>query len=548
MAQPLEQLKQVVGEANVLSSLSDIERHSLDITLWETRGVAVVLPESVAQVARVVRIAAEHRLPVWTFSGGKNWGYGAKLARENGAVILYLKRMNQIREVNEDLAYAVVEPGVTYRQLDNYLKSRSIKLWADCTDSTPEGSVLGNALERGIGYTHYSDHFGALCGMEVVLPSGEVLRTGGGPPNSNVHHIYKWGVGPYLDGLFGQSNLGVVTSAGIWLMPEPAAMAAYVCEIDRDEDFLRAVDALRYLALRGIIAPNMHIANDIMSFANLVQYPYDRLDGATYLSPQVRAELRRRLLVSRWLIGGAVYGEVGQVRLYRRIIRRELGSFGRITFFDDRKMRLVERLAGPWKARQGGPIDRALRSITHASYQKVDAVRHLYPTFKGIPGEHILSFAYFKNRRYKTREDRPTKDVDPARDGCGLIWANVSCPMTSENCGELVRILEPVFQKHGFDMCLVFLTQNPRTLMALMPLFFDRDNPDERARVTALYDEIFDVTARTGYQQARTTVAHFDRILSQAPEYCRFVQTLKHAVDPENVLAPGRYGIGEPVA
>ena len=156
----------------------------------------------------------------------------------DGAVILLLERMNRILEVNEDLAYAVIEPGVTYKQLADHLRSRAIKLWADCTDSTPQGSVLGNALDRGLGHTPYGDHFGNLCGLEVVLANGEVIQTGAAPPDSPTWHTFKWGTGPYLEGLFSQSNFGIVTRAGIWLMPEPEAFQAFLCEIEQEENCL----------------------------------------------------------------------------------------------------------------------------------------------------------------------------------------------------------------------------------------------------------------------------------------------------------------------
>ena len=68
------------------------------------------------------------------------------------------------------------------------------------------------------------DHFAAQCGMEVVLPNGELLRTGmGALPGAETWQQYSYGFGPYLDGIFTQSSLGIVTKMGIWLMPEPEA-------------------------------------------------------------------------------------------------------------------------------------------------------------------------------------------------------------------------------------------------------------------------------------------------------------------------------------
>ena len=155
---------------------------------------AVVFPTNVEEVSTIVKLANEFHVPVWPVSKGLNWGYGSATPERDNTVVLHLERMNRISEVNEDLAYAVIEPGVSYRQLKEHLLASGSRLWCDCTDGPPEGSVLGNALERGMGVSHYADHFGTLCGLEVVLADGSIVRTGGGAfgkcPTWNTH---KWG-------------------------------------------------------------------------------------------------------------------------------------------------------------------------------------------------------------------------------------------------------------------------------------------------------------------------------------------------------------------
>ena len=70
----------------------------------------------------------------------------------------------------------------------------------------------------------YRNHFDSHCGMEVVLANGEVMRTGmGAMPGAKTWQQYKFGFGPWIDGMFSQSNFGVVTKMGFWLMPQPDA-------------------------------------------------------------------------------------------------------------------------------------------------------------------------------------------------------------------------------------------------------------------------------------------------------------------------------------
>ncbi len=90
------------------------------------------------------------------------------------------------------------------------------------TGSTPDSSLIGNALERGAGSGPYYDRFAHVCNLEVILPTGECINTGFGRfPEAKTASLHRWGVGPYLDGIFTQSNLGIVTEMTVWLAPLP---------------------------------------------------------------------------------------------------------------------------------------------------------------------------------------------------------------------------------------------------------------------------------------------------------------------------------------
>jgi len=218
----LEKLLALLGPENITTEAGELEAVSRTCIPYQEIPAVAVYPISTEQVQGVVRLAREFDVPLWPVSTGKNWGYGEKTACYPGGITLILARMNRIWAVDEELGYAVIEPGVTYKQLNDYLKEHGSGFWADTAGTTQYASVLGNALDKGRGLTPYADHFGCLCGMDVVMPDGQLLETGGGPTGNNqIRHTYKWGVGPYLDGLFAQSNLGIVVKTGIWLMPAP---------------------------------------------------------------------------------------------------------------------------------------------------------------------------------------------------------------------------------------------------------------------------------------------------------------------------------------
>jgi len=157
--------------------------------------------------------------------------------------------MSRILDVNEENATCLVEPGVSYFDLYRYIRANKLKLWIDCPDPG-WGSLIGNALDHGNGYTMspFRDHFGAHCGMEVVLADGELVRTGmGALPGAKTWQQSKFGFGPELDGLFSQGNTGVVTKMGFWLMAEPEAYLSGTVMVYRHADLAPLLKAFQVL-------------------------------------------------------------------------------------------------------------------------------------------------------------------------------------------------------------------------------------------------------------------------------------------------------------
>lgn len=258
--QAVAEFRQVVGNEWVYIEDADLDLYRDAYSpLWgeeeEKIASAAIAPQSAEEVQAVMRIANAYKIPVYPVSTGRNLGYGGSAPVLSGSVVLDLKRMNRIIEVNEANAFALVEPGVSYFDLYKHIQDRGLKLWIDCPDPG-WGSVIGNALDHGAGYTTnpYRDHFEAHCGMEIVLANGDIVRTGmGALPNAETWQQFRWGFGPWVDGLFGQSNFGVVTKMGIWLLPAPEAYRSGSVQVMGYNDIHQLVEVTARMMYSGVL-------------------------------------------------------------------------------------------------------------------------------------------------------------------------------------------------------------------------------------------------------------------------------------------------------
>ncbi|MEU0256886.1 FAD-binding oxidoreductase [Streptomyces sp. NPDC006184] len=222
----LDAAGRILGEERVVRPAGDAEQTRLlgpNTSLFRSRRVAAVLrPATAGQVGEIVELFS--REPdsgsLHAISTGRNWGLGSREPAEDGAVVLDLGGLDRVRALDLDAGWAVVEPGVTQGRLSRLLAHTS--RMANVTVSAAATSIVGNALDRGVGLRGQRTE--DLAGLEVVLPGGETVRVGWWPGAGRTAPVYPHGLGPSALPLFVQSNLGVVTAAVIRLPARPEAL------------------------------------------------------------------------------------------------------------------------------------------------------------------------------------------------------------------------------------------------------------------------------------------------------------------------------------
>ena len=228
-------LIKIVGEERVSANAEERFIYSRDSGAQPPRSVDyVVMPKTTEEVRQVVLLANQEKIPVTPLGGG--FTLSALVVPNQGGMVLDMKQMDRIIEVDETNRYALIEPGVSQAALQAYLKKHHPHLQHSTPEAPPTVTVVGNALIQGHG--HISPRYGInsdmVNGMEVVLPTGEVCKIGSGAVGSS---WFTRGPLPDLPGLFigWFGTTGIVTKLAIKLFPKPAyreVLAFYTDEVD----------------------------------------------------------------------------------------------------------------------------------------------------------------------------------------------------------------------------------------------------------------------------------------------------------------------------
>ncbi len=456
---------------------------------------AAVAPASVEQVQKVLAIAREYKLPLWTISTGRNLAYGGPGPRKAGMVTLDLKRMNRIVEINEKHGYAVVEPGVSYFDLYHELQRRGSRLWID--PAAPGwGGVLGNLVDHGAGYTPYGDHLLMQCGMQVVLADGTVVETGmGALPGSRTREVYKYGTGPWVDGLFTQSNMGVVTRVGIWLMREPPGYRPYLVTFENEDDLHQIIEIVRPLRLTTII-PNAATTVGLVWDAAISATKRQYYDGKGPLPPSAAKKVCADLRIGMWNFYGALYGPPPIMDNNWKVIRDAFSQVKGATFYEEK--------------------DRSDPTFRY----RADLMR-------GVPSMTEFSVLNWNAANAHT-------DFSPLS------------PVSGADAERQYHIIRDRCAEYGFEYVGEFLVAW-RQMYHIAFVMFDRNDEDERNRADELFRHMVADAAAAGYGEYRTHLDFMDDVAATYDWNDRALwklhERLKDALDPDGILSPGKMGI-----
>jgi FAD/FMN-containing dehydrogenase len=477
-------------------------------------------------VPAILAIARDCAVPVYPISTGRNWGYGGALPAGEDCAILDLSRLTAIRAIDRDAGLFEVEAGVTQGRMAEYLRERGLPFMVPTTGAGPDASLVGNAIERGYGITPHADHFAAVTRVEAVLADGRVYTpalTAFG--TEQVDHAFKWGLGPYVDGLFTQSNLGVVTAMTLALARRSERVEGFyfaVADAAALEEVCAAVRQV--LEELGSVTGSINLMNRHRVLAMTAPYDPSRVGADGLLTDDAVRDLGRRYQVDPWMGMGALYGPTEMVAAARKLVRRRLAGLARrLVFLTRPRARFFERLA------------RLVLGKTHAIAATLGRVGDSLEILEGRPNRAAFPLVYWKRGGADIRAP-----LDPARDGCGLIWYAPLVPFKPKVISAYLESCMRVLKAYRMEPLVTLTTLSPGCVESTVPLLFDRNDPEEVERAHRCHDALLEVGRQIGVAPYRVHVGAMDRIVGSGT-YWDVVHELKRALDPAGILAPGRY-------
>ncbi len=528
-----------LGDDNVVLDVEALRRAETATFPTDQRIRAIVSPASTAEVQECVRIGRRYGTALYPVSRGTNWGYGSRVPVTTGSILLDLSRMDRIDDLDETLAHVSVEPGVTFRRAFEFLRRHRSRLLLCAIGGSPDSSLIGNVVERGIGKGPYGDRFAHVCNLEVVTKTGALVHTGlGRLGEARAAPLHRWGLGPSLDGLFSQSSFGIVTRMTQWLMPRPELFQILYYQIARDEGVPGVIDALRALMMSGALRPTLTLYNDYRVLACTGSYPYERAGGRTPLPAELRAALCSQQDGGR---GAGAWG--GDIAIYspsaehgratRRLVERALsGKVERLTAIEADADEIDSLLDGADslddKANEGRSSPDSLR-------------RGLLLNFLGVPAADAIRSVYWR------KPSPPPPDLDPDRDRCGLLWCTPIVPFVGSDIAAALRIMDACMREHGFEPGLTIQCLTERAVYIVGSISYDRDAAGDDERALACYHRMTRSLAREGYPPYRLSIASMggtnDEALAARDDSAGVLDALGAALDPARIIAPGRYRV-----
>lgn len=458
-------------------------------------------------LAAILKSANEHDIPLFTISTGRNWGFGSHLPVRNNCVLIDLGEWTEISNYDAVHGTVEIEPGVTQRQLSQYLKDKQSSFFVDVTGSSQETSIIGNALERGVSYQALRTQNVAY--IEVLLATGETIRTGFGEyAQSQVKALYQHGVGPSLDQLFFQSNLGIVTKMAYQLSPRPDRQ--YMITIPFSNSQLsEVIEKVRYLRQQKVFSSVWHIASRERALENINAVVHGALQAQSMGDKRTQTlnQICKLLQMNDWILTGEVSGTKDVASAKKKEILRAFKGLAPARIIRKEHLGIAPKILSLLGFKALAIALESLSSLQGLNFGEPtnDTLRSLFPNSECSDLSQVDNLS----RRF--------------------AYCTPLAPLSGTGAEEIIQVLNKHFPA---EKCAVTLNViSDHILEGVISL------PADEAKHTALQQDYI----RRGLNPYRFGISQMGLAENPSPTYRKNLHAIKKILDPNEILSPGRY-------
>jgi 4-cresol dehydrogenase (hydroxylating) len=494
--------------------------------------------ESLLQLANKLAHQAELKFTLYPISTGLNWGYGTSQPPKIDVkvVILDLSGLTQI-ELDEGLGLVTVEPGVTQQRLSNFIKKKGDNFMVPVTGAGPNCSIVGNAIERGYGITPYTDHFAAVTALQGYWANARSYCSAVNKLDNSrdkvVDKTFKWGLGPYLDGLFTQSNFGIVTQMTIRLARKPQTFISFIIQVPADEDLEIAIPLIQRVLrdYEGIVG-SINLMDKRRVLSMFVQNPNP--GEHKVMSPSDIDKLSKNQKTPSWTIMGSIYGSYGVAKTVKKEIKRIFKELPCRQLYSDNPIFAILNTVTKTAPATLFNLIPALGLIKEqlASFERGKAI------MLGQPNNIALKLCYW---RHKNAHNFSADKLSPGKDGCGVLWYAPLVTMKPEIMREYVEFIRAICPKFNIEPLITFTNLKHDCVDSTIPILFDLSDPKAVKDAHNCLKELVLQGIKSGYVPYRLNIDQQQWLLDANAPFWQTVNDIKSVVDPNNILSLGRY-------
>ncbi|MAI36597.1 FAD-binding protein [Alteromonas sp.] len=497
-------------------------------------------PQAIPQILNTVdTLQNEYKhLSVYPISTGKNWGYGSATpsTKNENAILLDMSLLNEVTFFDAESGVISVQPGVTQQQLYEFLQEQNAPFMVPVTGAGPSTSILGNALERGYGITPVADHFTAVTAVKGYLADGSFyessLQAMSNASNSNgeecyVDKTFKWKHGPYLDGIFTQSGNMVVTEVTIALARKKPAFDSFYMRFFNEDSFETAYGVVQdiFQNLEGIVG-SINLMDKRRVAAMVADNPQGAGNHAVMTSEQVNS-IAKKYDVPEWTVVGTIYGTKAVAKAAKKDIKRIAAKKADQLLFSNSLLVSLGKVV----------TENTNLPLLSSAKEQLEKLSAGIEVMQGKPSQVALPLAYWRNPRIKPDKKRI---MNPAEDGCGLLWYAPLVPAKVDAMRQFVDMIRTIAPRYNVEPMITFTNLSGISTDSTIPIVFDKENPQAVEDAHNCLDALYHEGLKRGFVPYRLNIKQ-QQELDPNSTFWKTAGKIAHALDPKGIISPDRY-------